>query len=248
MTSHALLAVAFVLAQAAPQAPAFDVASIKPSELPLGGRGPQMGMMNIPRMLRSGRLEFSTGKIAGRNVTVRRLILAAFRLPETQLEGGPDWLDTDQFDIEAKAQGPANDAQLCEMLQTLLAARFNLVTHRRSTDMAVDALVVRNSGLKLQPWREGQSSPQMFQKKGITGVYLAHGTMEHFAEELSHEPQLYRPVVDRTGLSGEYLIHLEWKDGGSKLTALKDAGLQLRSQKASVDVLIVDHVERPDEN
>jgi uncharacterized protein (TIGR03435 family) len=249
------LALALALAQARPSpqaAPlAFYAASIKPGEMPTGGRGMPPGGMPLgaaARIARFNRLQFSAGRVSGKNVTAWRLILEAYRLPQTQLEGGPDWLESDLFDVEANSEGPANELQLREMLQTLLAERFKLATHRYTKQMPVEALTVRKGGSKLQEWKKGQPMPAMFKKKGTVGVYLSHGTMQQFAEELSHDPQLYRPVVDRTGLSGDYILYLEWPDGGSKLTALRDIGLQLRSQRAPVDVLVVDRIEQPDEN
>jgi uncharacterized protein (TIGR03435 family) len=71
----------------------------------------------------------SKGGGGRRGVTARRIILEAYRLTPYQLSGGPGWLDTDAFDLEAKAE-TANGNQLRQMLQTLLAERFQLVVHR----------------------------------------------------------------------------------------------------------------------
>jgi uncharacterized protein (TIGR03435 family) len=236
---------AFLLAaQTPPPAPEFDAVFLQPSPTPLSFPG--MPAMALQRMLLRQRLEFSTGKVSGRNVSVRRMILQAYRLPESQLDGGPDWLDNEQFDLEAKADVPADDLQLSQMLQTMLAQRFKLTIRHETRQLTVDALTVRKSGPKLPAWKEGDPKPELFRKKGITGVYLSHGTMQAFADELSHE-QFYRPVIDRTGLSGTYLIHMEWGEGGNKINSLGQLGLQLRAQKAPVDVLLVDHIDRPEE-
>lgn len=99
----------------------FDAASIKPNTFRGGGRGAEGGL--IPPGANSGDLRFTPGRVAAgpAGVTVRKIILEAFHLTEYQLSGGPGWLDSDRFDLQAKAEG-ANENQLRQMLQALLAA------------------------------------------------------------------------------------------------------------------------------
>jgi uncharacterized protein (TIGR03435 family) len=76
-----------------------------------------------------------------------------------QLSGGPDWLDWDRFDLEAKADAPASDADLRVMLQTMLADRFYMKVHCERQEMRVFALMVARNGPNLEEWKEGQPMP-----------------------------------------------------------------------------------------
>jgi hypothetical protein len=128
---------------------AFDAASIKPNSGG-GGGGRNGGIGGNPPRAGGGGLRFMPGRIVSApiGVTARKIILDAFHLTQYQLSGGPSWLDSDRFDLEAKAEG-ANENQLRLMLQTLLAERFKLVIHREAKEMPVYHLVVGKSGAKL---------------------------------------------------------------------------------------------------
>jgi hypothetical protein len=128
----------------------FDAASIKPySGGDGGGRNGGIGG-GPPLDTGGGGLRFTPGRVASapNGVTARRMILEAFHLTQYQLSGGPGWLDTDRFALEAKAEG-ADENQLRQMLQTLPAERFKLVGHRETREMAVYALLVGKNGTKL---------------------------------------------------------------------------------------------------
>jgi uncharacterized protein (TIGR03435 family) len=234
----------------AAQPVAFDVVSIKlhppPLEQGFPGAGGPMGPMF--RIGSEGRLQFSPDKVSGENVTTRALILSAYHLPPIQLSGGPDWLDVERFDIEAKAGRPADEADLRLMLQTLLANRFKLAVHHEQKVEGADALVVGTHGPKLREWKEGAPWPPRSQKKKIGGVFRAHGTMTQLAAALSADPRAYRPVVDKTGLPGVYFLQLEWEEGGDMRTALRDLGLKIRGVRTAIDILVVDRIEQPTEN
>lgn len=87
------------------------------------------------------------------------MILEAYHLSQYQLSGGPRWLESERYSIEAKADSPANEDQLRSMLQTLLRQRFQLTVHRDSRQMQVYALTVNKSGLKLLELQEGEPMP-----------------------------------------------------------------------------------------
>src|SRR5580658_5202762 len=135
--NRALLAVLFLLqaarvfGQTAP--PAFEAASIKPSKAEPGS---------------SSGIPTRTGSISARNVTLKRCIRGAYDVQESQIVGGPKWVDEDRYDIDAKAAGPAGDHDLMAMLQSLLAERFKLAFHRETRQLPGYALVVGKSGLK----------------------------------------------------------------------------------------------------
>jgi uncharacterized protein (TIGR03435 family) len=165
------------------------------------------------------------------------------------------------FDIVAKYPAETGNAQRALMLQTLLAERFHLAIHRESKEMSAYALVVAKNGPKLievKPSATGTSNGRgRFQDRAIS--------MAGLADQLARE--LERPVVDKTGLTAVYDLKLEWTPddqpavkgdgapgepamGPSIITALQEQlGLKLQTQKASVETIVVDHVDRaPVEN
>src|SRR5262252_9394713 len=100
----------------------FDVASIKRN---LSGNEGSRG-----RIQPGGRVSFT-------NEPLRRMILDAYQLQDFQLVGGPDWISTDRWDVVAKAEGDPPTARVVEMLRTLLADRFQLMTHRETRDTPI---------------------------------------------------------------------------------------------------------------
>lgn len=144
------------------------------------------------------------------------------------------------------------------MLQKLLADRFGLKVHRESREMPVYALVVGTNGPKLTAAKEG-SEPR---GRGINiagGVLVARdGTMEEFVDVLT--TNLDRPVIDRTNLTGRYDFSLAWDQqsvpagpnwnpiGSALFTPVRELGLRLDAQKAPIEMLVIDSVERPPVN
>src|SRR4051812_27502800 len=121
--------------------PAFEVASVKPSEPnpgnPLGG---------VPMMLPLG------GRFSATNVPLRLLVRAAYAVQDFQLAGGPSWQMTQRFDIAAKPlDASATPAEMMAMLKTPLAERFHLVVHTEKREMATGALVLARGDGKLGP-------------------------------------------------------------------------------------------------
>jgi uncharacterized protein (TIGR03435 family) len=175
------------------------------------------------------------------------MILEAFHLTEYQLSGGPGWLDSDRFELQAKAEG-AGESQLRQMLQALLSERFKLVVHTESKEMPVYALVVGKGGLKVREWKEGDPIPA-FGSGGHANNFREQGTMQRLANDVSGGPGTGRLVVDKTGLKGVYAFYVEWDEGDDFLAALQQQlGLRLESQKAPVDCIVIDRIEKPDTN
>jgi uncharacterized protein (TIGR03435 family) len=226
---------------------AFDVASIKPYSGG-GGGGRNGGIGGNPPRAGGGGLRFMPGRIVSApiGVTARKMILDSFHLTQYQLSGGPSWLDSDRFDLEAKAEG-ANENQLRLMLQTLLAERFKLVIHREAKEMPVYHLVVGKSGAKLHEWQEGDPMPSF----GSDGrpKFIDRGTMQRLADTLSGGPDVGRPVLDKTGLPGIYVFYVVWDEGEEFLPAMQQQlGLKLESQKGPVDCIVIDRIEKPNAN
>jgi uncharacterized protein (TIGR03435 family) len=148
------------------------------------------------------------------------------------------------FSLEAKADG-ANENELRQMLQTLLAERFQLVVHSATKEMPVYALVVGKNGTKLHEWKDGDPMPAF----GGANNFRDMGTMRHFADFLSNSDAVGRPVVDKTGLKGVYIFYIEWGADDDFLPAMQEQlGLKLEPQKGPVDVLTIDRMEKPASN
>ncbi|HLW75666.1 MAG TPA: TIGR03435 family protein, partial [Bryobacteraceae bacterium] len=212
-------------AQAA-DTPKFEVAAIKPSPaLPSSGD------------FTSG-ISSRDGLMRGVNATLKRYIMGAYAIGPNQVVGGPDWLDTDRFDITAKAEPPvgdgkpAGDHELMAMLQTLLAERFKLATHRDQKTIEAYVLEVAKGGPKLEKSEGGTSRTD----NGRGNLAIKNTTMDRFAQVLSRQMDL--PVVNHTGLEGAYNLQLKWSfdttkgDGPSVFTAIQEQlGLRLKAQK-----------------
>jgi uncharacterized protein (TIGR03435 family) len=220
----------------------FEVASIKPSNGDPGSSG----------------IITTRGRLTAINVTVKRCIMGAYGVGPNQIFGGPDWLDSDRFEITAKADQPVGDHILMTMLQTLLAERFRLVLHREAKPIEVYILDVAKNGPKLEKG-DGLGSKT---NNGRGDIVATNATMDRFAEILSRQTD--RPVVNETGLEGVFNLKLQWTpesatpakqpdgaaiDGPSLFTAIQEQlGLQLRARKVPVEVLVIDHLEKPSAN
>jgi uncharacterized protein (TIGR03435 family) len=120
----------------------FEVASIKPSELP--GTGViRLGQQGGPGSSDPARATYTFS-------TIRDLIVDAYGVKRSQVSGGPNWLDSERFDIVAKVPGGATKEQVKAMLKNLLAERFKLTLHSESKELPIYALVVGPKGLKLK--------------------------------------------------------------------------------------------------
>src|SRR5215510_10592051 len=137
----ALLLACLTIVRAYPQTPnnapiAVEVASVKPNTS--GSRSSSTRMPNGRGFL-------------GTNVTARQLILTAYSLRSLQLTGGPRWVDSDRFDVDARTPTEANRDEIHVMLRALLAERFKLVVHKETKDQPIYALVLARSDGKLGP-------------------------------------------------------------------------------------------------
>ncbi|HEY1342108.1 MAG TPA: TIGR03435 family protein [Bryobacteraceae bacterium] len=244
ITAASVLALTVYGLQGQPvQPPAFEVVSIKISQEPEGSAGWNSSPAGSLRM---------------RNQSLRSLIRIAYGVKESQISGGPKWLGSTRFHVDAKAPAPANDSQLLLMLQGLLADRFRLTLHRETRNTTGYALVVGTGGLKIRPSPPGPSN----RLNSHSGHAVADGvSMAKLAEMLSSQVQV--PVVDETGAGGVYSFTLDWtpepapgapavaEPPGSPplLTALQEQlGLKLAPRKLPLEMLVIDSAEKPAEN
>jgi uncharacterized protein (TIGR03435 family) len=218
----------------------FDVASIKPS---------QFARSRVEGSRRERVTVSPTGVILG-NVSLSYCIQWAYNVKFYQVSG-PDWLIQERYDIIAKVEQPVRNEQLRSMLQALLAERFHLKLRRETRNMPVYALVARQNGARLRASKPDADSGMTIADGGFV---FQHMTLSEFAERLSDLSAIDRPVLDSTGIQGAFDITLKeaartmLKDPSSIFSAIEEAGLKLESRKGPVDVLVVEHAERPSPN
>ena len=269
--SARLLAVAAAaLTAAAPMqaqnAPRFEAATIKLSDPAAPG-----ALLNFPTPTR----------LSVTNFTLRMLIGAAYNPelgPGAQIVGGPSWIEKDRYVVLAQAEGMPTRAEMMAMLKTLLTERFALRVHTESKDVDAYALVkARNDGTvgpKLQQWdgtcngkpappaQPGNNGPRCAAFFRPPGMFMRGVSMTVFASMLSAQfSNLGRPVVDRTGLAGEYDFDLETTfapvspnaaaetAAPSVFVAVQEQlGLKLEPTRTNVKVLVIDSAEHPTDN
>ena len=235
----------------------FEVVSLKPSD-----PNPQPNSISGLRPSQGGQ------RYEAWNCTIRLMIQAAYRVKVDQVAGGPSWLDTDRFDMEAKAEKPSSGDELHVMLMNLLVDRLQLKFHREQREMSRYALIVDKGGPKLtpheasnggDPWID-QTTERFLQVK----FKATFCPMDYLAFRLAQ--LLDRPVVDVTGLKGGYDFNLEFTrdlppgipetarvngdpidtSGPTVFAAIKQQlGLELKPDKGPVEVIVIDHAEKP---
>ena len=234
------VAVASAFPQTSPQR-RFDVASIKPSRTArTGGEG-------------SGRekITITPDSVIIENAGLSFCIQSAYNVKFYQVSG-PDWLISDRYDIIAKKEGRSGNAQLMEMLQTLLADRFSLRLQRETRIVPVYQLVEKSRAVKLNRASPDETANGMTVENG--SFVFRRVTMSEFAERLSDFSSFDRPVLDRTGLDGAFDITLPSaasamrSDPDAIFSAVEGAGLRLDPGKAPIEILVVNHADKPSPN
>lgn len=259
------LALVFSFGILAQQEPAFEVASIRvvPGPERAGFNGDRRGG---PGTSEKGRISFSAYRVPD-------LVMTAYDLKGFQIDRTDFLRPMPAYDITANIPDGATQEQFQSMLRRLLAERFHLKVHWQKKPGDVQALILAKGGHKLkrptakadpaqtQPVSTADSLP-----KGVTTVLYGAGRarMQAVAEPVSWlvfrlSADLDAPVVDETGLTGEYDYNMEWKWGPAQQgdfelpeldTALiQQLGLQLRKRKGEIDMLVIDSYDRvPVEN
>lgn len=222
--------------------PAFEVATVKPSDPKDGSTGFHM----------SGR------QIYIENETLQDMVIFAYGVHPRQIVNAPDWVSKERFDVKGvpDAKGMPDVNQLRGMVQTLIADRFGLKVHKESREMTVYALRVSKTGLKIARAAKDSSLAEDQTGNGDMMRFTSN-SMPDFV--LALETMVDRPVVDQTGLAGRYDFTLRWRPDGAPrhdddvaqplFSAIPEQlGLRLEATKANAEVLVVEHVERPSAN
>jgi len=270
--------------------PKFEVVSIKPCQpgVANGGGAGEPGAESSP-----GRLRIRCGILAGSDNTGMIQVaynryaggyLSSFRM--VPIEGGPDWVRSERFDIEAGSDGqPGLLMMQGPMMQAVLEDRFKLKIHRETRQGPVYELTLGKGTPKLKPLQEGTCTPVTIGRplpplaadqrrcRNMAyprGVAFEGGTLAMFAGLLGMI--LDRPVIDKTGITDLFAINLEFspddftsprapavapgapapaggRDAPGIFQAIQEQlGLKLAPAKGPVDLLVIDHIERPTEN
>jgi len=257
MTRHlvsALLVCASGLVVSA-QRPAFEVATIKRNTSAAEGAS----------------VRGNAGRLTITNNPLRNIIRNAWGLQGFQIVGGPDWMDTDRWDIVAKVEPGAERQNVMPMVQNLLADRFKLVTHQETRALPIYVLVFARAdhvfGPKLHASTidcqkemsaaiarggpPGPNSPLLCGIRSLPGhMQMNAAGITNFIRNLSQIAG--RQIVDGTGLTGGFDADLTWNDseeGPSLFTAIQEQlGLKLDAQRGPVEVLVIDSAQRPVED
>jgi uncharacterized protein (TIGR03435 family) len=238
----------------------FEITSIRPS-------GPGSGTT----------LQFTPEGLKESNFPLSALLQIAYHLSylDGTIVGAPEWVRTDRFDIQAKVaesdlpewgkliQDQSERSQEFRLvaMQILMADRFALKVHRETRQGSVYALVIAKSGLKLKDAEPDDAPSLTMRRSGHVSVRAAQiAAIVPFITQI-----IGRPVVDETGLTSKYDFTLDWTpdqvaspagvsaeseaSGPSIFTAIQEQlGLKLESQKGPVEVLVIDHIEKPSPN
>ena len=234
--------------------PAFAVASIKPSDPESRGKKVEIPVNN-PRFSVSG-------------MTLKDLIQFAYGKHDDLILGAPGWASVDRYDILAMPEGPRipTEVERKEMLKTLLADRFRLEFHNEPKQMTVYVLTAAKGGVKMkahEPQDDGAKMSLFFRGPSLPARDVS---MDKLAGSLQGVV-LDRPVLNETNLKGDWDFDLRWTpaenefngegarmraanpDGPSISTALDEQlGLKLETRKASMDAIVIDHVEKPSQD
>jgi uncharacterized protein (TIGR03435 family) len=200
------------------------------------------------------------GRLIARSASAKDLIRDAYSLDDYQVFGGPRWISSERFDVEAKGVG--NREQLLSMLKTLLKERLKFAAHHESKALDVYALVVDKGGPKFRALDASEQECYPMCREPAPLNRLRRRDVPSLARYLTRLGA-DKPVIDRTGLTGSFKIELDVQrimgaaieSGGppsneniyrATVDAIQDElGLRLRSVRSPVDVLVIDHVEHP---
>jgi len=242
------------------------------------------------------RIRYTPDSLMAKNQTLRNLIRLAYGVQDNQISGGPEWFDTARFNIEAKLDSsvvadlkqlspPQQKMEVERMFQALLAEHFKVALHRESKMLPALVLVIANSGPKIQAAKPGDTYSNGI--KGLDGQPAGPHKFEMSANQLTVQAMpisfvtdhlamhMNQPVMDRTGLTGDYDFIFKWAPDGERadhkehnggqeahmhtmpmggmnqalIAAIEEQlGLRLDQQTVPLPVLVIDRAEKPSAN
>jgi uncharacterized protein (TIGR03435 family) len=197
------------------------------------------------------------------------MVMRAYGVTDSQIRGAPKWMIFDPWNVEAKAEHPSSPEELRKMFKGLLAERFKLRLHGEAKEADAYVLSVDKSGSKLKPSSSKEPSDTPIKPGDRPGERVGTAvSMSYLCWYLNFN--FDAPIVNRTGLDGLYDFTLKLTPlalplqsqetsrpapaddaldrNAEMISALSQIGLKLERRKATVQVLVIDHVERPSEN
>jgi uncharacterized protein (TIGR03435 family) len=232
--------------------PGIVTATIKPSDPKVPAKG----------------FNLKDGRLLTMNTTLSDLITFAYEVHPKQLIGAPAWIDVDKFDVTVKysGEGEPGPSQVQSLVRKLLAESFDLRFHHGKNELPVYMLSKTHTGPKLAKSSAGPKQPPNMAFRDLGKLNIRNGSMLDLAAALQNAV-VDRPVLDRTGITGRYDFALDWTpdksqfqtwgatiphsiDGPNQPPPLNAAiqqqlGLMLDATVASVDVIVIDHAEKP---
>jgi uncharacterized protein (TIGR03435 family) len=235
--------------------PKYDVVTVKPSD---------------PN--RPGKLFTIRGRqVLTINTTVNDLITFAYSLQTKEILNAPPWMD-EKYDVDGvpDIEGQPNSKQMRMLIASALEQRFGLKYHTEQREMAAYTLTVAKGGPKLTATSDREGNPGNFLFGGLGKLHTSNMSMKEFCHGMQ-EAVMDKPVVDQTGLTGRYDFNLNWTPDQSQFasfgahipppnpddpnappslyTALQEQlGLKMDVSKANVDVMVIDHIDKPSAN
>jgi uncharacterized protein (TIGR03435 family) len=206
-----------------------------------------------------GAIEATPGNVVMRDVLLTSCMEWAWGIQENQI-AGPEWIQSDRYDIVARAERPVAVNELKLMMRALLKERFALEFHQEQKELTAYEMTVSKSGSKM---KEAAADEKPSRENTAISTIAKAITMRQFADFISQP--LRMPVVDHTGLTGRYDFVLNFtaylpsgertmtpdfdNNNGIILAAIQgELGLKLESHKLSVESYVIDHVEKPSPN
>jgi uncharacterized protein (TIGR03435 family) len=211
------------------------------------------GTANALRPLRS-HVVFKLGLADFTNASLKEMLEAAYRADDSQLSGGPSWIETELFDMTVKTAAPLRGDELRQEVKKALTERFRLAIHRELKSLAVYELVPGSKGSKLSEAHPGNGPSGNFV---VDDGYIAgkNTRLKPLVDYLQSRTGV--PVVDKTGLKATYdftatipgehrLLNVGGNDNTSLFRALSEQlGLEMRPRTEAVAILVIDHAEAP---
>jgi uncharacterized protein (TIGR03435 family) len=212
-------------------------------------------VVNGPVALHPYALNLNHENVSIDAVPLRNIIAIAYGT--LQVEGGPEWVDEERYDIHAKTGNPdTTKDEAYAMLRTLLADRFGLAIHQETKQLRIYLLKLGADGPELKESQPGEKlAVARTRESGTLHVTFQALKMPGLAATLTGI--LGRPVQDQTGLAGAYDFKLDYapdtngaavEPGPSVFTAVQELGLRLEAGRGPVEFLVIDHVEHASSN
>ncbi len=241
------------------------MASVTVAQTPDTGKDPEFEVASIHQAVQDGNhdSDIDQGRFVTHNLTLKRLVAIAYDVDIKQVFGGPDWVDSDSYDINAKipeAFTHRKSDDVSRMVQRLLAERFRLAVHREPRQFSGYELLATKQGLKMAPAKPRENGSNL--SSNNTHLSASSVTLDQFAKYLSRNRDIDKLVANKTGSTDRFDFELDWisaplnspvepasDDRPGIFTALQEQlGLRLEAAKVTAETIVIDRADKPDPN